>query len=151
MRYLPGDPCARGGFRCLAPPPVPSYHGRHGAPSAQAAVAVAAPARPPSHPAAAAGAGAARRPARRRDGAVRHATSTSARRRRGAPAPRGRAAAGRCRRTRGVGVAGYAVSTLADMPEVPTFSDPGDPAWKPIQHYLGVTAFGINAFIAKAA
>jgi len=48
-------------------------------------------------------------------------------------------------------VAGYAVSTLADMPEVPTFSDPGDPAWKPIQHYLGLTAFGINAFIAKAA
>jgi hypothetical protein len=48
-------------------------------------------------------------------------------------------------------MAGYAVSTLADMPDVPTFADPGDPAWKPIQHYLGVTAFGINAFTARAA
>ena len=48
-------------------------------------------------------------------------------------------------------MARYAVSTLEDMPDVPTFTDPGDPAWKPIQHYLGLTAFGINAFIAKAA
>jgi hypothetical protein len=48
-------------------------------------------------------------------------------------------------------MAGYAVSTLADMPDVPTFTDPGDPVWKPIQHYLGLTAFGINAFTAKAA
>ncbi len=48
-------------------------------------------------------------------------------------------------------MAGYAVSTLADMPDVPTLSDPGDPAWKPIQHYLGLTAFGINAFTARAA
>jgi hypothetical protein len=47
-------------------------------------------------------------------------------------------------------VAGYAVSTLAEMPDVPTFTDLGDPAWKPIQHYLGVTAFGINAYVAKA-
>jgi len=48
-------------------------------------------------------------------------------------------------------MAGYAVSQLEDMPDVPTFTDPGDPAWKPIQHYLGLTAFGINAFVAKAA
>jgi hypothetical protein len=48
-------------------------------------------------------------------------------------------------------MAGYAVSTLADMPDVPTLADPGDPAWKPIQHYLGLTAFGINAFTARAA
>ena len=47
-------------------------------------------------------------------------------------------------------MAGYAVSTLAEMPDVPTFTDPGDPAWKPIQHYLGLTAFGINAYVAKA-
>ena len=47
-------------------------------------------------------------------------------------------------------MAGYAVSTLADMPDVPTLSEPGDPAWKPIQHYLGLTAFGINAFIAMS-
>src|SRR3982751_704309 len=46
---------------------------------------------------------------------------------------------------------GYAVSTIEEMPDVPTFADPGDPAWKPIQHYLGLTAFGINAFVAKAA
>ena len=48
-------------------------------------------------------------------------------------------------------MAGYAVSTLDGMPDVPTLTDPGDPAWKPIQHHLGLTAFGINAFIAKAA
>src|SRR6185312_12177942 len=48
-------------------------------------------------------------------------------------------------------MAGYAVSQLEEMPDVPTFTDPGDPAWKPIQHYLGLTAFGINAFVAKAA
>jgi hypothetical protein len=48
-------------------------------------------------------------------------------------------------------VAGYAVSALGEMPDVPTLSDPGDPAWKPIQHYLGVTAFGINAFVARKA
>ncbi len=46
---------------------------------------------------------------------------------------------------------GYAVSTLAHMPDVPTLTDPGDPAWKPIQHYLGLTAFGINAFVAREA
>ena len=47
-------------------------------------------------------------------------------------------------------MAGYAVSAIDDMPDVATFTDPGDPAWKPIQHYLGLSAFGINAFIAKA-
>ena len=45
---------------------------------------------------------------------------------------------------------GNAVSAIDDMPDVATFTDPGDPAWKPIQHYLGLSAFGINAFIAKA-
>ena len=48
-------------------------------------------------------------------------------------------------------VPGYAVSTIADMPDVPTLDDPGDPAWKPIQHFLGLTAFGINAYVARAA
>ena len=47
-------------------------------------------------------------------------------------------------------MAGYAVSAIDDMPDVATFTDLGDPAWKPIQHYLGLSAFGINAFIAKA-
>jgi hypothetical protein len=46
---------------------------------------------------------------------------------------------------------GYTVSTTADMPDVPTLSEPGDPHWKPIQHYLGISAFGINQFAADDA
>jgi hypothetical protein len=46
---------------------------------------------------------------------------------------------------------GYTVSTTADMPDVPTLADPGDPHWKPIQHYLGISAFGINLFTADDA
>ena len=30
-------------------------------------------------------------------------------------------------------------------------TDPGNPDWKPIQHYFGLTAFGINAYVARAA
>jgi len=46
---------------------------------------------------------------------------------------------------------GYTVSTTAEMPDVPTLADPGDPHWKPIQHYLGIRAFGINLFTADDA
>jgi hypothetical protein len=47
-------------------------------------------------------------------------------------------------------VSGYSFTTLDAIPEVPTATDPGDPAWKPIQHHLGLTAFGINAYTARA-
>ena len=46
---------------------------------------------------------------------------------------------------------GYTVATTAQIPDVPTLADPGDPHWKPIQHYLGITAFGINLFTADDA
>jgi hypothetical protein len=48
-------------------------------------------------------------------------------------------------------MSGYTLSTTADMPDVPTLTDPGDPRWKPIQHFLGITAFGINLFVADEA
>jgi hypothetical protein len=48
-------------------------------------------------------------------------------------------------------MSGYTVSTTAEMPDVPTLADSGDPHWKPIQHYLGITAFGINLFTADDA
>ena len=48
-------------------------------------------------------------------------------------------------------MAGYSLTTLDAIPDVPTATDPGDPAWKPIQHHLGLTAFGINAYTARAA
>jgi hypothetical protein len=45
---------------------------------------------------------------------------------------------------------GWSVCTISDIPDAPTATDPGDPAWKPIQHHLGLTAFGINAYTARA-
>jgi hypothetical protein len=48
-------------------------------------------------------------------------------------------------------MSGYTVSTMAEMPDVPTLAEPGDPHWKPIQHYLGLTAFGINLLTADDA
>jgi hypothetical protein len=46
---------------------------------------------------------------------------------------------------------GWSVCTISDIPDAPTAMDAGDPAWKPIQHHLGLTAFGINAYTARAA
>jgi hypothetical protein len=40
---------------------------------------------------------------------------------------------------------------LDELPDVPTATDPGDAAWKPIRHYFALSAFGINAYIARAA
>ena len=34
------------------------------------------------------------------------------------------------------------------MPRVPT--QPGDPRWYPLQHYFGLTAFGVNVYVADA-
>jgi len=48
-------------------------------------------------------------------------------------------------------MAPWASAHLDELPDVPTATDPGDPAWKPIRHYFGLSAFGINAYIARAA
>ncbi len=48
-------------------------------------------------------------------------------------------------------MSGFSFTTLAAIPDVPTATEPGDPAWKPLQHHLGLTAFGINAYVARAA
>jgi hypothetical protein len=42
-------------------------------------------------------------------------------------------------------VAGYWVKRLDEIPLVPT-DDPGDFDWYPLQHHLGLSAFGLNAF-----
>jgi hypothetical protein len=46
-------------------------------------------------------------------------------------------------------MSGYLLGSIAEIP-VPA-SDPGDPVWHPIQHYFGLTAFGINACTARDA
>jgi hypothetical protein len=48
-------------------------------------------------------------------------------------------------------MAPWASARLEELPDVPTATDPGDPVWKPIRHVFGLTAFGINAYIARAA
>jgi hypothetical protein len=47
-------------------------------------------------------------------------------------------------------VKGWAAGALGDLPEVPTATEPGDPAWRAIQHHFGLTAFGANAYTARA-
>ena len=42
----------------------------------------------------------------------------------------------------------FAVRKLEEVPRIP--SEPGDPAWYPLQHYFGLTAFGINVYVADA-
>jgi uncharacterized cupin superfamily protein len=46
-------------------------------------------------------------------------------------------------------MARFHVRKLEDVPVVP---DPGpcEPDWKPLRHYLGLSAFGVNAFVARA-
>lgn len=48
-------------------------------------------------------------------------------------------------------MAPWASAHLDHLPDVPTMVDPGDPVWKPIRHHFGLSAFGINAYIARAA
>jgi hypothetical protein len=43
----------------------------------------------------------------------------------------------------------FAVRRLADVPRVP--SEAGDPDWYPLQHFFGMTAFGVNVYVAQAA
>jgi quercetin dioxygenase-like cupin family protein len=40
----------------------------------------------------------------------------------------------------------------AHLDEVPTlsFDSPEEPDWKPLRHHLGVGAFGVNAWVARA-
>jgi len=47
---------------------------------------------------------------------------------------------------------GMARWTLREIETMPTVSDgePGDPAWYPLQHALGIDTFGANLFVATA-
>ena len=42
------------------------------------------------------------------------------------------------------------IRRLADVPTV-TDGDADDPDWHPLTHHFGLTAFGLNAFVARAA
>jgi hypothetical protein len=44
----------------------------------------------------------------------------------------------------------HAVAHLTDLPRIPP-SEPGDPAWTPIRHVLGLGAFGVNAWYGDHA
>src|SRR5437879_5172919 len=48
---------------------------------------------------------------------------------------------------KGVLVSGYAVAHLDEIDELDDSRCP----WRPIRHHFGITAFGINAFTARAA
>ena len=40
--------------------------------------------------------------------------------------------------------------SVIDVAGVPTVAgDVGDPDWHPLQHYFGLTAFGVNVFVAR--
>jgi hypothetical protein len=47
-------------------------------------------------------------------------------------------------------MSGYSVRLIDELPSVPG-GDPGDPIWRPIQHAMGLTAFGLNAYTAASA
>ena len=46
--------------------------------------------------------------------------------------------------------AGYETLRIDDVPLV-AFDAPDEPDWRPLRHHLGVGAFGVNAWVAKAA
>ena len=46
-------------------------------------------------------------------------------------------------------MSGVHASRLPDLPGLPT--DLVEAAWKPVRHHFGVTAFGVNAYVAGAA
>jgi len=48
-----------------------------------------------------------------------------------------------------VHVAGWSVSEVTGIPKVAD-GEPGDPEWYPVQHFFGLTTFGINVFHAVA-
>jgi uncharacterized cupin superfamily protein len=41
------------------------------------------------------------------------------------------------------------IAHIADLPRI--VDEPTDPDWYPIQHYFGLTAFGVNAYVAREA
>jgi hypothetical protein len=43
----------------------------------------------------------------------------------------------------------YAVRRLEDVPRIPL--EPDNPQWYPVQHYFGITAFGVNIYVAETA
>ncbi len=43
---------------------------------------------------------------------------------------------------------GYRVTRLEEVPVIPP-EDPGDPVWRPLQHYLRLDAFGANVYVAN--
>ena len=45
---------------------------------------------------------------------------------------------------------GYETLHIDDVPLV-AFDEPEVPDWRPLRHHLGVGAFGVNAWVAKAA
>ena len=45
---------------------------------------------------------------------------------------------------------GYETLQLDDVPLV-AFDAPDEPNWRPLRHHLGVGAFGVNAWVAKAS
>lgn len=45
-------------------------------------------------------------------------------------------------------MARFAVRRLADVPRVPW--QPDDPQWFPLQHHFGLTAFGVNVYVAQS-
>jgi hypothetical protein len=46
---------------------------------------------------------------------------------------------------------GWCSAPIAEVPGVPTATDPGDPDWKALAHFLGIGAFGLHAYVARAA
>ena len=44
---------------------------------------------------------------------------------------------------------GYRVTRLDEVPVIPP-DEPGDPDWRPLQHYLRLEAFGANVYVAQA-
>jgi hypothetical protein len=42
----------------------------------------------------------------------------------------------------------WSVTELADVPTVRSGDD--EPTWHALQHYFGITAFGVNVFVARA-
>jgi quercetin dioxygenase-like cupin family protein len=47
-------------------------------------------------------------------------------------------------------MARWTVLRIADMPVV-SEGDPEDPVWYPLQHVLGIDAFGVNLFVTEEA
>src|SRR5918912_988877 len=66
-----------------------------------------------------------------------------------APAPRGPTPVARPPDRRWPMSARVVTAHLDDVRTLPS-SGPGDPAWKPLRHHLGIGAFGVNAWLAAA-